>query len=80
MSLKQKRPLITYENYLSLTNKVGFLDTRIERLEKDQNYFFKDCILLEDHIFDALALINELISRAKTQIDLIELYCDLTIK
>lgn len=72
-----KRTLITDENYLTLINKVNSLDTRIERLEKDQNYFFKDRIVFEDHFFDAMVLINELISKAKTQIVLIDSYCDL---
>ena len=36
------RTLITNDNYAALMNKVDSLDSRIERLEKDQNYFYKD--------------------------------------
>lgn len=71
------RTLITNENYAALIKKVDSLGSRIEKLENNQNYFFKDQIIFEDHIFDALTLINDLINRARTKIVLIDPYCDI---
>lgn len=71
------RTLITNDNYAALMNKVDSLDSRIERLEKDQNYFYKDQVIYGGRVFDALALINDLISRATMRIVLIDPYCDI---
>lgn len=70
------RTLVTNENYVALINKVDSLDLRIKKLEKDQNYYFKDQVVFEGHVFDALSLIDDLICRARMQIALIDPYCD----
>ena len=68
--------MVTNENYVALINKVDSLDLRIKKLEKDQNYYFKDQVVFEGHVFDALSLIDDLICRARMQIALIDPYCD----
>ncbi len=73
----ENRTLITNDNYAALIKKVDLLDSRMEKLERDQNYFFKDRVVFEGQIFDALSLINDLISRAVKQIVLIDPYCDI---
>ena len=72
-----QRTLVSDENYIALINRVESLDGRVSKLEKDQNYFFKDRIIFEDHIFDALSLINDIVSKALSSIVLIDPYCDI---
>ena len=76
--INENRATITEENYLNLVNKVENVDSRLSKLEKDQNYFFKDQIIFENRIFDALAIINDLIGRAASSIILIDPYCDIS--
>ncbi len=75
--INENRATITEENYLNLVNKVENVDSRLSQLEKDQNYFFKDQIIFENRIFDALAIINDIISKATSSIILIDPYCDI---
>ena len=77
-AIDERRTLVTTENYLGLIHRVDSLDERLAKLEKDQNYFFKDQIIFEDHVFDALALIDSLIGKAVSSIVLIDPYCDVS--
>ena len=77
-AIDERRTLVTAENYLGLIHRVDSLDERLAKLEKDQNYFFKDQIVFEDHVFDALALIDSLIGKAVASIVLIDPYCDVS--
>lgn len=72
-----QRTLVSDENYIALINKVESLDGRISKIERDQNYFFKDRIIFAGHIFDALSLINDIIEKAVVSIVLIDPYCDI---
>ena len=75
--INENRATITEENYLNLVNKVENVDSRLSQLEKDQNYFFKHQIIFENRIFEALAIINDIISKAASSIILIDPYCDI---
>ena len=75
-AIDERRTMVTPENYIGLIRRVDSMDERLARLEKDQNYFFKDQVIFEDHLFDALALIDSLIGKAVSSIVLVDPYCD----
>ena len=74
--INRKRTMVTNENYINLINRVDSLDNRLEKLENENLFFPKSILIKENDPFDALMVINDLISRAKQTIILIDPYTD----
>ena len=76
-AIDERRALVTPENYLGLVHRVDSLDERVSKLEKDENYYFKDRVIYEGQVFEALTLIDSLVRKAVSSIVLIDPYCDI---
>ena len=74
--INDKRTLITNENYINLINKVDNIDNRLVQIESENSYFSKTIVIYEGNTFDALAIMSDLVSKAKYSIVLIDPYTD----
>ena len=70
------RTLVTDENYVNLINKVEKIDNRLTYLEKESLFFPKTIVFYENEMFDSITKINDIISRARNCIVLIDPYVD----
>lgn len=75
--INENRSLLTNENYLNLINKVNSIDNRLIKLENEKNYFPTTIIVEDNKVFDAVAYLSDIISKAKESIVLIDPYSDL---
>ena len=73
--INENRTLITNENYINLINKVDSIDKRLSLVEKVN--LEREKIFFDGEVFDAKALISNLISNANTSIILIDAYADI---
>ena len=71
------RTLVTDENYINLINKVEKIDNRLTNLENESLFFPKTIVIYENELFDSVAIISDIISRAKNSIVLIDPYVDI---
>ena len=74
--INEKRTMVTNENYINLINKVDSIDNRVTNLENENLFFPKQIIIYENQSFDAMLLLEDIISRAKETIVLIDPYTD----
>ena len=74
--INENRTLVTNENYINLINKVEKMDNRLEKLENESLFFPKRIVVFEDKVFDAVAVISDIISKANNKIVLIDPYTD----
>ena len=74
--INENRTLVTNENYINLINKVEKMDNRLEKLENESLFFPKRIVVFEDKVFDAVAVISDIISKANNMIVLIDPYTD----
>ena len=74
--INEKRTLVTNENYINLINKVDSIDNRVTNLENENLFFPKQIIIYENQSFDAILLLEDIISKAKETIVLIDPYTD----
>ena len=74
--INEERTLVTNENYINLINRVDSIDNRLTKLEKESPYFPKTYVIYEDKVFDALEIMDNIISKAKQDIVLIDSYTD----
>ena len=70
------RTLVTDENYINLINKVEKIDNRLTNLENESLFFPKTIVIYENEMFNSVAIISDIISRAKNNIVLIDPYTD----
>ena len=79
--INKERSLVTNENYVRLINKVESLDERVSNIEN--NYkpkeFENSQLFFDGQIYDAYTFVNNLISRAVSEIVLIDGYVDLSV-
>ena len=73
--INENRTLITDENYINLINKVDSIDKRLSLVEKVN--LEREKVFFDGEVFDAKALISNLISNANTSIILIDAYADI---
>lgn len=76
--INEKRTLITNENYINLVNKVSSLDDKINKMEERVEYLLpEDRVIYDGQVFDALVLIDSIVSTAKETVVLFDPYVDL---
>lgn len=73
--INENRTLITNENYINLINKVDSIDKRLSLVEKVN--LGREKVFFDGEVFDAKALITNLISNANISIILIDAYADI---
>jgi len=69
------RALVTNENYINLINKVESIDTRLSKIENEYKTD-SEKVFFDGEYLDARTFIKELISKAKTNIVVIDPYAD----
>ena len=74
--INESRALVTNENYINLINRVDNIDNRLVQIESENSYFSKTIVIYEGNTFDALAIMSDLMSKAKNNIVLIDPYTD----
>lgn len=75
-AINGSRTLVTDENYINLINKVEKIDNRLTNLENESLFFPKTIVVCENELFDSIAKISDIVSRAKNTIVLIDPYVD----
>ena len=73
--INENRTLITNENYINLINKVDSIDSRLKYIENNEHYF-SEKLIVDGELFDAITYLEELISKAKISILLVDPYVD----
>ena len=74
--INDKRTLVTNENYVNLINRVNNIDNRLSLIESESLYFSKTIVVYEGNAFDGLAIMSNLVSKAKHNLVLIDPYAD----
>lgn len=76
--INNDRTLVTNENYVNLINKVDLIDKRVTKIERDNEHKgIDDKIIYDGNVFDALVLINEIVTSSNESIVLFDPYADL---
>ena len=73
--INDNRTLITNENYINLINKVDSIDSRLKYIENNEHYF-SEKLIVDGELFDAIAYLEELVSKSKLFILLVDPYVD----
>ena len=73
--INENRTLITNENYINLINKVDSIDSRLKYIENNEHYF-SEKLIVDGELFDAIAYLEELVSKSKLFILLVDPYVD----
>ena len=74
--INEDRTLITNENYVNLINKVDSIDSRLKTIEKNEQYYNNEKLIVNGEIFDAIVYLEKLVSNSKIFILLIDPYLD----
>ena len=73
--INENRTLITNENYINLINKVDSIDSRLKYIESNEQYY-NEKLIVDGELFDAIAYLEELVSKSKLFILLVDPYVD----
>lgn len=73
--INENRTLITNENYINLINKVDSIDSRLKYIESNEQYY-SEKLIVDGALFDAIAYLEELVSKSKVFILLVDPYVD----
>lgn len=73
--INENRTLITNENYINLINKVDSIDSRLKYIENNEHYY-SEKLIVDGELFDAIAYLEELVSKSKLFILLVDPYVD----
>ena len=73
--INENRTLITNENYVNLINKVDYIDSRLKYIESNEQYY-NEKLIVDGELFDAIAYLEELVSKSKSIILLVDPYVD----
>ena len=74
--VNETRTLITNENYANLINKVNSIDSRLKIIEKNEQYYNNEKLIVNGELFDAITYLEELVSKTKLFILLVDPYVD----
>ena len=73
--INENRTLITNENYINLINKVDSIDSRLKYIENNEHYY-SEKLIVDGELFDAIAYLEELVSKSELFILLVDPYVD----
>lgn len=73
--INENRTLITNENFINLITKVDSIDSRLKHIESNEQYY-KEKLIVDGELFDAIAYLEELVSKSKLFILLVDPYVD----
>lgn len=73
--INENRTLITNENFINLITKVDSIDSRLKYIESNEQYY-NEKLIVDGELFDAIAYLEELVSKSKLFILLVDPYVD----
>lgn len=73
--INENRTLITNENFINLITKVDSIDSRLKYIENNEQYY-NEKLIVDGELFDAIAYLEELVSKSKLFILLVDPYVD----
>ncbi len=74
--INERRTLITNENYISLINRIDSIDSRLHKIEDNEQYCRKEKLIIDGEIFDGVSYLENIVSNANNKILLIDPYVD----
>ena len=74
--INERRTLITNENYISLINRIDSIDSRLHKIEDNEQYYRKEKLIIDGEIFDGVSYLEGIVSNANNKILLIDPYVD----
>ena len=74
--INERRTLITNENYISLINRIDSIDSRLHKIEDNEQYYRKEKLIIDGEIFDGVSYLENIVSNANNKILLIDPYVD----
>ena len=74
--INERRTLITNENYISLINRIDSIDSRLHKIEDNEQYYRKEKLIIDGEIFDGVSYLEGIVSNANNTILLIDPYVD----
>lgn len=74
--INENRTLITNENYVNLINKVDSIDSRLKIIENNEQNYNNEKLIVNGELFDAIVYLEELVSKTKIFILLVDPYVD----
>ena len=74
--INERRTLITNENYISLINRIDSMDSRLHKIEDNEQYCRKEKLIIDGEIFDGVSYLENIVSNANNKILLIDPYVD----
>ena len=73
--INENRTLITNENFINLITKVDSIDSRLKCIESNEQYY-NEKLIVDGELFDAITYLEELVSKSKLFILLVDSYVD----
>ena len=64
------------ENYINLINRVDSIDSRLHKIEDNEQYYRKEKLIIDGKIFDGVSYLENIVSNANNKILLIDPYVD----
>ena len=74
--INENRTLITDENYVNLINRVDSIDSRLQRIENEEQFYKKEKLIVDGEVFDGINYLESIVSNANKKILLIDPYVD----
>ena len=74
--INENRTLITDENYINLINRIDSIDSRLHKIEDNEQYYRKEKLIIDGEIFDGVSYLEGIVSNANNKILLIDPYVD----
>lgn len=74
--INENRTLITDENYINLINRIDSIDSRLHKIEDNEQYCRKEKLIIDGEIFDGVSYLENIVSNANNKILLIDPYVD----
>ena len=74
--INERRTLITNENYINLINRIDSIDSRLHKIEDNEQYYRKEKLIIDGEIFDGVSYLEGIVSNANNKLLLIDPYVD----
>ena len=74
--INENRTLITNENYINLINRVDSIDSRLQKIENEEQLYKKEKLIVDGEVFDGISYLEKIVSNANNKVLLLDPYVD----
>ena len=74
--INENRTLITNENYINLINRVDSIDSRLQKIENEEQLYKKEKLIVDGEVFDGISYLEKIVSNANNNVLLVDPYVD----